>query len=113
MDLAVMAVIGYLGFMFYQNKKFSEKESFNEPFIFQKVVSYDGDHFLEKKNNLFFLGYDNHKDLTMWVFTLPTSISEQKLTEMFFAKTSKSSSSLDFYKWLNEQGIEMKKHNWY
>ena len=113
MDLAMMAGISYLGFMFYQNKKFSEKESFYEPFIFKKVVSDDGDYFLEKKDNLFFLGYDNHKDLTMWVFALPTSISEQKLTEMFITKTSKSSSSLDFYKWLNEQGIEMKKHNWY
>ena len=68
MDLAVMVGIGCLGYVFYQNKKFSEKESFYEPFIFRKVDSDDGDYFLGKKDSLFFLGYDNHKDLTMWVF---------------------------------------------
>ena len=48
MDLAVMVGIGCLGYVFYQNKKFSEKESFYEPFIFRKVDSDDGDYFLEK-----------------------------------------------------------------
>ena len=113
MDFGVMVGIGYLGYIFYQNKKFSEKESFVEPFVFRRVVSDDGDHFLEKKDSLFFLGYDNHKDLRIWKFALPKSISEQKLTEMFFEKTGRGVGRFDFDKWLNEQGVVLQEHSWY
>lgn len=113
MDFGVMVGIGYLGYIFYQNKTYSEKEDFLEPFIFRRVQSEDGDHFLEKKDSLFFLGYDNHKDLRMWKFALPTSISEQKLTEMFFEKTGRGAGRFDFDKWLNEQGVVLEEHGWY
>ena len=96
-----------------KSKKFPKKESFLEPFVFRRIVSDDGDHFLEKKDSLFFLGYDNHKDLRMWKFALPKSISEQTLTEVFVQKTGRGAGQFDFDKWLNKQGVILQEHSWY
>ena len=109
----LLACLVFLIPFFNQNRKFSGKKSFLEPFVFHRVQSEDGDHFLEKKDSLFFLGYDNHKDLRMWKFILSKSISEQKLTEMFFEKTGRGAGLFDFYKWLNEQGVVLQEHSWY
>jgi len=113
MDIMVMAGIGYAGFVTYQHLKHKKQYKSDTKNVFSKVFSEDGDHFLEKKEDIFFLGYDNHKDLRVWKFVLPNSISEQELTKKFFEKTGRGIGRFDFYKWLEKEGVSLQEHNWY
>jgi hypothetical protein len=113
LNLGVMVGIGFLGYNFYQNRKISRQTKQSEVDIFQKIESDNGDHFLKKKDGLFFLGYDNGKDLRMWKFALLKSISEQKLTEIFYANTGSGAGRFDFKNWLEEQGVVLQEHGWY
>lgn len=113
MNFILIAGVGYIGFVTYHHFKHKKQYKSDTKNIFSKVFSEDGDHFLEKKEDIFFLGYDNHKDLRMWKFVLPNSISKQELTKTFFEKTGRSIGRFDFYKWLEKEGINLQEHSWY
>ena len=113
LQLILVTSIAYIGFVSYYYAKNKRESQQLEDILFEKINSNDGDHFLEKREGVFFLGYDNGKDLRMWRFELPNSISEQALTENFFRKTGRGVGRFEFFNWLEMEGINLNEHDWY
>jgi hypothetical protein len=112
LDSGFLCLTCYVGFRLYQSKKsgFGREEKAEE---LVKLVSNDGDHFLEKKAGAFFLGYDNGKDLRKWSISLPQHLDQSSLVKSFRAKTGHDKDRYDFYRWLKSQGAELREIDWY
>ena len=113
LNLGLLAGISYIGFISYHQVKYKRDRYQLDNYIFEKIHSNDGDHFLEKKEGIFFLGYDNGKDLRMWKFEIPNSVNEQILADTFLTKTGRGVGRFEFFKWLENEGINLHEHNWY
>lgn len=74
---------------------------------FKRIAGADGNHWLEKKDGVYFFYYDNHKDLMTWTFTSKRRVADNEVIKWFEFYAMPPQEFHLFFQWLKKKKFDV------
>ena len=74
---------------------------------FKRIAGADGNHWLEKKDGVYFFYYDNHKDLMTWTFKSKRRVADNEVIKWFEFYAMPPQEFHLFFQWLKKKKFDV------